>query len=52
MSKAERLITLSKARRLTLIKANILGVPNHTMACFKCPKKITKAIDRESRKFL
>lgn len=43
--------TLSKAGRLTLIKANLLGIPNHTMSCFKCHEKITKTIDRESRKF-
>lgn len=44
--------SLSRARRLTLIKSSLAGMPNHILACFKCPTKITKTIDRESRKFL
>lgn len=28
--------TLSKAGRLTLIKASVSGIPNHTFSCFKC----------------
>lgn len=38
--------TLSRADRLTLIKSNLSGMPNHVMASFKCPSKITNALDR------
>lgn len=43
--------TLSRAGRLTLIKTNLSGMSNHVMSCFKCPLKITKALDKESRNF-
>ncbi|XP_024200132.1 uncharacterized protein LOC112203389 [Rosa chinensis] len=43
--------TLSRAGKLTLIKSNIAGMPNHVMSCFKCPPKVTKAIDKETRSF-
>ncbi|KAL6209023.1 hypothetical protein ACLB2K_019966 [Fragaria x ananassa] len=44
--------TLSRAGKTTLIKANISGMPNHVMSCFKCPKKLTDEIDKQSRNFL
>lgn len=31
--------TLSKAGRITLIKSNLSGMPNHVMFCFKCPSR-------------
>lgn len=36
--------TVSKAGRLTLIKSNLTGIPNHIMSCFKCPDRVTKKI--------
>jgi hypothetical protein len=43
--------TLSWAGRLTLIKSNLSGMSNHVMSCFKCPHKLTTALDRECKKF-
>jgi hypothetical protein len=34
--------TLSHARKLTLIKTNLSGMPNHVMSCFKCSPKINQ----------
>ena len=42
--------TLSKAGRLTLIKSNLFGMPNHIMSCFKCPTRVTKNLN-ECRDF-
>lgn len=44
--------TLSKAGRITLIKANLCGMPNHMMSCFKCLAKFTKLLDKENIMFL
>ncbi|KAL6145048.1 hypothetical protein ACLB2K_055736 [Fragaria x ananassa] len=44
--------TLSHAGRVTLIKTNLAGMPNHVMSCFNCDKRTTKAVDKESRSFL
>ncbi|KAL6216654.1 hypothetical protein ACLB2K_009875 [Fragaria x ananassa] len=44
--------TLSRAGKLTLIKANISGMPNHVMSCFRCPKNLTNEIDKQGRNFL
>ncbi|KAL6183086.1 hypothetical protein ACLB2K_044497 [Fragaria x ananassa] len=44
--------TLSRAGRLTLINSNLSRMSNHVMSCFKCSKKITKAIDKQARNFL
>ncbi|KAL6194503.1 hypothetical protein ACLB2K_035587 [Fragaria x ananassa] len=44
--------TLSRAGKLTLIKSNVAGMPNHVMACFKCSKKLTDEIDKQERNFL
>lgn len=30
------LVCLSRAGKLTLIKSNVSGMPNHVMSCFKC----------------
>lgn len=43
--------TLSRGGRLTLIKANLTGMPNHVLSCFKCPQKITSRLDRECWNF-
>ncbi|KAL6200061.1 hypothetical protein ACLB2K_029843 [Fragaria x ananassa] len=43
--------TLSRAGKITLIKANIAGMPNHK-SCFNCPKKLTDEIDKQGRNFL
>ncbi|CAL2236971.1 unnamed protein product [Prunus armeniaca] len=37
--------TLSRAGRLTLIKASVSGIPNHTLSCFKCPKEVCKEMN-------
>ncbi|KAL6134561.1 hypothetical protein ACLB2K_066792 [Fragaria x ananassa] len=44
--------TLSRAGKLTMIKANIAGMPNHVTSCFKCPKSLTNEIDKQERNFL
>ncbi|KAL6210713.1 hypothetical protein ACLB2K_015945 [Fragaria x ananassa] len=44
--------TLSRASKLTLIKSNVAGKPNHVMSCFKCPKKLTDEIDKQERNFM
>uniref|UniRef100_UPI0005C8FB06 uncharacterized protein LOC105353379 n=1 Tax=Fragaria vesca subsp. vesca TaxID=101020 RepID=UPI0005C8FB06 len=44
--------TLSRAGKLTLIKSNVAGMPNHVMACFKWPKKLKDDIDKQERNFL
>lgn len=44
--------TLSKARSLTLVKANVAGLPNHVMSCLKCPENVIKTIEKDSRPFL
>lgn len=46
-----RAVTLSKAGRLTLIKSNLIGMPNYIMCYFKCPAKLHSELDKESRKF-
>lgn len=43
--------TLSRAGRLTLIKASASGVPNHTLSCFKCPKEVCKEMNACCRRF-
>ncbi|RXH71753.1 hypothetical protein DVH24_025254 [Malus domestica] len=50
--------TLSKARRLTLIKSNLSSMLNHIMPCFKCPTRVTNECrdffwgrDRNTRPF-
>lgn len=43
--------TLSRAGKLTLIKTNLSGMPNHVMTCFKCTPKLTKNLDQENRRF-
>lgn len=43
--------TLSRGGKLTLIKANLFGIPNHVLSCFKCPKKVTTALNNQCRKF-
>lgn len=37
--------TLSRGGKLTLIKANLTGMPNHVLSCFKCPSKISFRLD-------
>lgn len=44
--------TMSKVDRLTLIKSNLMGTPNHIMAHFKCLKAFIKTINKENRLFL
>lgn len=39
--------TMSRASRLTLIKSNLTGVPNHIMTCFKCPEVLVKTNNKE-----
>lgn len=43
--------TLSKAGRLTLIKASVFGIPNHTLSCFKCPKEVCKELNVCCKRF-
>ncbi|CAL2254759.1 unnamed protein product [Prunus armeniaca] len=43
--------TLSKAGRLTLIKASVSGIPNHTISCFKFPKEVCKELNVCCRRF-
>ncbi|KAI5338965.1 hypothetical protein L3X38_018237 [Prunus dulcis] len=43
--------TLSRAGRLTLIKASVSGIPNHTLSCFKCPPEVSKEMNSTCRKF-
>ncbi|CAL8151811.1 unnamed protein product [Prunus armeniaca] len=43
--------TLSKAGRLTLIKASVSGIPNHTLSCFKCPREVCKELNVCCRRF-
>lgn len=43
--------SLSRGGKLTLIKANLTGMPNHILSCFKCPAKVTIAIDKECINF-
>ncbi|VVA28953.1 PREDICTED: ribonuclease [Prunus dulcis] len=43
--------TLSRAGRLTLIKASVSGIPNHTLSCFKCPREVCKEMNVCSRRF-
>ncbi|CAL8163098.1 unnamed protein product [Prunus armeniaca] len=44
--------TLSKAGRLTLIKASASSIPNYTLSCFKCPKEVCKELNACSRRGL
>lgn len=44
--------TLPRVGRVTLLKSNLSGMPNHLMSCFKCPDKLTKMLDKENMKFL
>ena len=43
--------TLSRAGRLTLIKSNISGMPNHLMSCFKCPTNMINKMEALRRNF-
>lgn len=43
--------TLSRGGKLTLLKSNLSGMPNHTLSCFKCPTKLTNKFDSECRRF-
>ncbi|XP_062028542.1 uncharacterized protein LOC133744454 [Rosa rugosa] len=43
--------SLSRAGRLTVIKSNLSSIPNHIMTCFRCPKNVTKEIDRQAKDF-
>ena len=37
--------------QINLVKSNVSDMPNYVISCFKCPAKITKAIDNYSRDF-
>lgn len=41
---------LSRAR-LTLLKANLTGMPNHIFSCLKCPNTLATKIEGLHRKF-
>lgn len=43
--------TLSRGGKLTLIKSNLIGMPNHVLSCFRCPSRITTRLDKECRNF-
>ncbi|CAL9009540.1 unnamed protein product [Prunus brigantina] len=43
--------TLSRAGKLTLIKSNVSGMPNHVLSCFKCPPQVIKEMNRCCRSF-
>ncbi|CAL8152661.1 unnamed protein product [Prunus armeniaca] len=43
--------TLSRAGRLTMIKASVSGIPNHSLSCFKCPSKVSKVMNSTCRNF-
>ncbi|MDD0193490.1 hypothetical protein PSY30_23650, partial [Shigella flexneri] len=44
--------TLSRAGKLVLLKANISGMPNHMLSCFKCPSNLNSEIDSACSRFL
>lgn len=43
--------TLSRGGKLTLIKSNLISMPNHVLSCFRCPAKVTDRLDKECRNF-
>lgn len=43
--------TLSRGDRLTLIKANLIGMLNPVLSYFNFPSKITNRLDQECRQF-
>lgn len=46
-----KVATLSRGGKLTLLKSNLSGMPNHSLSCLKCPSKITDKLDSECRNF-
>ncbi|CAL9004343.1 unnamed protein product [Prunus brigantina] len=44
--------TLSRAGILTLIKASVSGIPNHSLSCFKCPSEMQDSYHHPQAAFL